>query len=146
MGKIEELWRVGNVPSHDGLYRPDDTGVELYVEGPGAYHYDAGQPVPWRLGAALDVGGLLAEHGCEEVDVNFECPFPDASGWMVGGGGGMGNIGFLARLHADRSLRWVAYMWLSNPFVEARFEGRRAIITNDWRNLLTLDLDDPALG
>ncbi|WP_234469327.1 hypothetical protein [Streptomyces sp. MBT62] len=65
---------------------------------------------------------------------------------MSGGGGGMGNIGYLARLDSDSSLRWLAVMFRSNPFVGVRYEGMRAAFTNDWGNLLILDLTTPALG
>lgn len=145
MGLIERLWSAGEMPSWDGLYRPDDTGLELHVDGPGAYHPNAGQPIPFRLGGPLDVARAIEEDGTFEVDPCFESPLPDGSGWMVGGGGGMGNIGHLARLDADRRLRWVAVMFRSNPFVGARHEGTTVTLTNDWRNRLTLDLTDPAL-
>ena len=82
----------------------------------------------------------------DEMEPCFERPLPDGSGSMSGGGGGMGNIGYLARLDADSSLRWVAVMFHSNPFVGVRYEGTRAVFTNDWGNLLTLDLTTPALG
>ncbi|MGW4896322.1 hypothetical protein ACWEQL_29320 [Kitasatospora sp. NPDC004240] len=79
MGLVEELRRAGETPFRDGLYRPDDTGRELHVEGPGAYHPDAGQPIPFRLGGPLDVARALDEYGAEEVDTNFESPLPDGS-------------------------------------------------------------------
>lgn len=41
----------------------------------------------------------------------------------------MGNIGYLARLDADSSLRWVAVMFHSNPFVRVRYEGTSAVLT-----------------
>jgi hypothetical protein len=50
VGVIERLWTAGEMPFRDGLYRPDDTGLEVHVNGPGAYHPDAGQPIPFRLG------------------------------------------------------------------------------------------------
>ncbi|MFE0136796.1 hypothetical protein ACFWY6_35345 [Streptomyces sp. NPDC059037] len=146
MGLIERLWAAGEMPFRDGLYRPDDTGLELHVDGPGAYHPDAGQPIPFRLGGPVDVALAVAEDGCTEVHPNFESPLPDAAGWMSGGGSGMGNIGYLARLDADRSLRWVAVMFCSNPFVGVHHEGAIAVFTNDWRNCLTLDLTAPALA
>lgn len=37
MGAIERLWAAGEFPVWDGLYRPDDTGLQVSVEGPGAY-------------------------------------------------------------------------------------------------------------
>ncbi|MFJ2577152.1 hypothetical protein [Kitasatospora aureofaciens] len=137
---IERLWTAGEMPLSDGLYRPDDTGLEVHVEGPGAFHPDAGQPIPFRLGGPFDVAQAIEEDGIEEVNTYFESPLPDGSGWMSGGGGGMGNIGYLARLDAHRSLRWVAVMYHSNPFVEVHYEGVTAVFTNDWRNRLTLDL------
>ncbi|WP_369640469.1 hypothetical protein [Nocardia sp. JMUB6875] len=146
MGIVKTLWAAGRVLGEDALYRADDTGLELFVEGPGAYHPDAGQPIPFRLGAPFDVD--IEDYGedeIEEVDVYFDTPLPDGSGRTCGGGGGMGNIGFLARLDADGSLRWVAYMFQSNPFIDVRYEGATAIFTNDWRNCLTLDLTSPAL-
>ncbi|MEV8020230.1 hypothetical protein AB0O76_28580 [Streptomyces sp. NPDC086554] len=146
MGLIERLWAAGEMPFRDGLYRPDDTGLELYVDGPGAYHPDAGQPIPFCLGGPVDVALAVAEEGCTEVCPNFESPLPDGAGWISGGGSGMGNIGYLARLDADRSLRWVAVMFLSNPFVGVYHEGATAVFTNDWRNCLTLDLTAPALA
>ncbi|MFJ6863496.1 hypothetical protein ACIQRS_04865 [Streptomyces termitum] len=146
MGMVERLWKAGEIPLRDGLYRPDDTGLELHVDGPGAHHPDAGQPIPFRVGGVLDVARALEEYHVDEVDPCFEVPLPDGSGWMSGGGGGMGNIGYLARLDADSSLRWVAVMFRSNPFVGVRYEGMRAVFTNDWGNLLTLDLTTPALG
>jgi hypothetical protein len=146
MGMVEGLWKAGEMPSYDGLYRPDDSGLELYVDGPGAYHPDAGQPVPFRVGEPLDVAWAIEEHGVGGVDTNFESPLPDGTGWMSGGGGGMGNIGYLAQLHADRSLRWIAVMDNSNPFIGVRYEGTRAVFTNDWRNRLVLDLASPVLG
>ncbi|MFD7556248.1 hypothetical protein ACFV9E_17115 [Streptomyces sp. NPDC059835] len=145
MGTVEELWRAGEMPLRDGLYRRDDTGSELHVDGPGAYHPDAGQPIPFRVGGLLDVVGAIEEDGVEVVDTNFESPLPDGSGRMSGGGGGMGNIGYLARLGADGSLRWIAVMFHSNPFVGVRYEGTSAVFTNDWGNLLPLDLESPEL-
>ncbi|MDF6018606.1 hypothetical protein [Streptomyces sp. JH34] len=146
MGLIERLWAAGEFPVRDGLYRPDDTGLEVHVEGPGAYHPDAGQPIPFRLGARLDVAEAVGAEGSTEVDADFESPLPDGSGWMAGGGSGMGDIGYLARLGADRSLLWVLAMWSSNPFVGVRHEGTRAVFTNDWGNLLHLDLTEPAFA
>ncbi|MFD8949233.1 hypothetical protein ACFV0B_10310 [Streptomyces xanthophaeus] len=146
MGMVEALWQAGEMPFCDGLYRPDDTGLELHVEGPGAYHPDAGQPIPFRVSGPFDVARAIEEDGVGEVDTLFESPLPDGSGWMTGGGGGMGNIGHLARLDADHSLRWLAVMFHSNPFVRVRFEGTNAVLTNDWGNRLTLDLASPALG
>ncbi|MFD8716844.1 hypothetical protein ACFV2H_02125 [Streptomyces sp. NPDC059629] len=146
MGMVEGLWKAGEIPLRDGLYRPDDSGLGLHVDGPGAYHPDAGQPIPFRIGEPFDVAQAIEEHGIDEVDTYFESPLPDGSGWMSGGGGGMGNIGYLARLHADRSLQWVAVMFHSNPFLSVRYEGMRAVFTNDWGNRLMLDLTSPALG
>lgn len=143
---IAQLWRSGEVPYADGLYRPDDTGIEVHVDGPGAYHPQAGQPIPFRLGGPVDVAHIIDTEGTAEVDRNFDSPIPDGSGWLVGGGGGMGNIGHLARLDADRGLCWVAFMWASNPFVDARIKGSIAVFTNDWGNRLTLDLGDPAFS
>ncbi|MFG3292179.1 hypothetical protein ACGF3G_25630 [Streptomyces sp. NPDC048179] len=81
------------------------------------------------------------------VDTCFESPLPDGSGWVTGGGGaGMGNIGHLARLDADRSLRWVAVMFHSNPFAGVRYDGTSAVFTNDWGNRMVLDLTSPVLG
>ncbi|MEE1739568.1 hypothetical protein PUR49_24095 [Streptomyces sp. BE147] len=146
MGVIERLWAAGEMPYTDALYRPDDTAVEVCVVGPGAYHPDAGQPIPFRLGGPVDVAGAIEEDGTTEADTYFDSPLPDGSGWMCGGGSGMGNVGYLARLNADRSLRWVAVMWSSNPFLGVRYEGSAAVFTNDWGNLLTLDLTAPALA
>ncbi|MEU1343060.1 hypothetical protein [Streptomyces sp. NPDC005827] len=147
MGRVEGLWQAGEMPSRDGLYRPDDTGLEWHVEGPGAYHPDAGQPVPFRVGGPFDVARAIEEHGVDEVDTCFESPLPDGSGWVTGGGGGgMGNIGHLARLDADRSLRWVAVMFRSNPFVGVRYDGTSAVFTNDWGNRMVLDLANPVFG
>ncbi|MFG3258938.1 hypothetical protein [Streptomyces sp. NPDC048172] len=141
---VERLWAAGEAPSRDGLYRPDDTARDVHVEGPGAYHRDAGQPIPFRLGEPFGVAAAVEEYGAFEVDVYFESPLPDGSGLLTGGGGGMGNIGWLARLRADGSLVWVATMFLSNPFVGVRCEGTTAVFTNDWRNVLTLDVTGPA--
>ncbi|MFB7668964.1 hypothetical protein ACFC1R_34465 [Kitasatospora sp. NPDC056138] len=144
---VERLWTAGEMPPRDGLYRPDDTGLEVHVQGPGAYHPDAGQPIPFRIGEPFDVVRSIDEDGnTAEVDTYFESPLPDGSGWMSGGGGQMGNIGYLARLNTDRSLRWVAVMDYSNPFVGVHYEGLTAVFTNDWRNLLTLDLTGPAFA
>ncbi|GGV98327.1 hypothetical protein GCM10010230_21610 [Streptomyces narbonensis] len=145
-GIVLGLWAAGEMPYRDGLYRPDDTALDLFVEGPGAYHPEAGRPVPFRLGGPLDVALAVEEDGTAEVDPFFESPLPDGSGSLRGGGGGMGNIGHLARLDADGSLRWVAFMYLSNPFVGVRYEGTTAVFTNDWRNELRLDLTAPALA
>ncbi|WP_395362232.1 hypothetical protein ACHGLA_20795 [Streptomyces sp. YH02] len=142
---VEELWDRGEVPYCDGLYRADGSSWELCVDGPGAYRPDAGQPIPFRVGGPFDVGPVLAEYGSCEVDTYFESPLPDGSGWVLGGGGGMGNVGHLARLDADRSLRWVALMESSNPFLGVRHDGTLAVFVNDWRNLLTLDLASPVL-
>ncbi|MER5972467.1 hypothetical protein ABT112_22470 [Streptomyces sp. NPDC002055] len=146
MGMVEELWQAGEMPLRDGLYRPDDTGLALHVDGPGAYHPDAGQPIPFRIGEPFEVAQAVQEQGVVEADTYFESPLPDGSGWMSGGGGGMGNIGYLARLDADGSLRWGAVMFLSNPFVRVHYEGTSAVFTNDWGNQLQLDLVSPALG
>jgi hypothetical protein len=146
VGIVEGLWETGKMLLRDGLYRPDDTALELYVEGPGEYHWDAGQPIPFRIGEPFDVAEALEEYEVEKADVYFESPLPDGSGWMSGGGGGMGNIGYLARLNEDRSLRWIAVMFNSNPFIGVQYEGMVAVFTNDWRNRLTLDLMSPALG
>lgn len=147
MGAVEDLWNAGEMPSRDGLYRPDDTALDLHVEGPGAYHPDAGQPIPFRVGEPFDVARGLTEYGTDTVETFFESPLPDGSGWMSGGGGGgMGNIGHLARLNPDRSLRWVATMFSSNPFAAVRYRGAIAVFTNDWRNLLELDLTSPVLA
>ncbi|MFE2164251.1 hypothetical protein ACFXB3_04165 [Streptomyces sp. NPDC059447] len=143
---VEELWRAGEMPLRDGLYRPDDTALELHVDGPGAYHPDAGRPIPFRIGGPFDVALAIDEDGIEGVDTNFTTPLPDGSGWMSGGGGGMGNIGHLARLDTDGSLRWIAVMFHSNPFVGVRYEDTGAVFTNDWGNRLALDLASPALG
>ncbi|MDE3721238.1 MULTISPECIES: hypothetical protein [Nocardiopsis] len=137
---IEELWAAGEMPFRDGLYRPDDTALEVDVPGPGAYHPDAGRPIPFRLGGPLDVARAIEEDGVNEVDPWFESPLPDGSGWLTGGGGGMGNIGHLARLDTDRSLRWVLPLFHSNPFLGVRHEGTVAVFVNDWNNLLRLDL------
>jgi hypothetical protein len=146
VGKIEALWKAGEMPRRDGLYRPDDTGLELHVDGPGAYHPDAGQPIPFRIGGPLDVAQAIEKHGIDVVDTYFESPLPDRSGWMFGGGAAMGNVGYLARLNADRSLRWVAVMFHSNPFTGVHYEGMSAVFTNDWGNRLILDLMNPAVG
>lgn len=146
MGTVVRLWAAGEMPYRDGLYRPDDTGRDVYVEGPGAYHPDAGQPIPFRLGDPFDVLKAAEEDGTAEVDHFFESPLPDGSGRMCGGGGGMGNTGHLARLNADGSLRWVAFMDESNPFVGVRYEGTTGVFVNDWGNELRLDLTDPALA
>lgn len=144
MGVVEGLWVAGEMPLRDGLYRPDDTGLELHVDGPGAYHPDAGQPIPFRVGGPFDVAWAIDEDGTDVVDTSFESPLPDGSGWMSGGGGGMGNIGYLARLDAYHSLLWVAAMFYSNPFIAVRYEGMNAVFTNDWGNQLVLDLMSPA--
>ncbi|MFI6369241.1 hypothetical protein ACIBG0_41860, partial [Nocardia sp. NPDC050630] len=68
MGMVEGLWEASQMPLRDGLYRPDDTGLELYVDGPGAYHPDAGQPIPFRIGGPLDVAEAIEEHGIDGVD------------------------------------------------------------------------------
>lgn len=146
MGIIEHLWSAGEMPYRDGLYRPDDTALELHVDGPGAYHPDAGRPIPFRLGGPLDVASAVEEDGVTEADPYFEAAIPDGSGRLTGGGSGMGNVGWIARLGTDGSLRWVAPMWDSNPFLGVRFEGPAAVFTNDWRNLLTLDLSEPAFA
>ncbi|MFE6596669.1 hypothetical protein ACFU9O_18710 [Streptomyces albidoflavus] len=143
MGRVQELWAAGEMPFGDALYRPDDTGLALRVEGPGAYHPEAGRPIPLRVGGPVDVARIIAEDGTLEADPCFGSPLPDGSGHLTGGGGGMGNIGHLARLAPDGALCWVAVMYLSNPFVAVRFEGSRAVFTNDWRNLLTLGLAAP---
>ncbi|MGW5865133.1 hypothetical protein ACWFRJ_23490 [Streptomyces sp. NPDC055239] len=143
---IEQLWVEGEMPFLDGLYRSDDTGIDVHVDGPGAYHPDAGQPIPFRLGEPIDVVKAVEEYGVIEADPYFESPIPDGSGWVSGGGSGMGNIGFLTRLDADGSLRWVAVMFRSNPFVGVRHEGTSAVFTNDWGNQLVLDLTRPALA
>ncbi|MCX5097185.1 hypothetical protein OOK36_52650 [Streptomyces sp. NBC_00365] len=57
----------------------------------------------------------------------------------------MGNIGYLARLNANRSLQWVAVMFHSNPFVGVHFQGTSAVFTNNWGNRLLLGLMNPAL-
>jgi hypothetical protein len=145
-GMVGRLWAAGEMPYGDALYRPDDTGLELHADGPGAYHPDAGQPIPFRLGGPVDVARIIEENGTTEVDPYFESPLPDGSGWMSGGGSGMGNVGYLARLGTDHSLRWLAFMWNSNPFLAVRYEGTTAVFTNDWRNRLTLDLTSPALA
>ncbi|WP_241518553.1 hypothetical protein [Streptomyces sp. CB03238] len=88
----------------------------------------------------------IEEHGVDGVDTYFESPLPDGAGWMSGGGGGMGNIGYLARLNTDRSLQWVAVMFHSNPFVGVHYEGTSTVFTNDWGNRLVLDLTSSALG
>jgi hypothetical protein len=59
---------------------------------------DAGQPIPFRIGGPFDVAQAIEEHGIDDVDTYFKSPLPDGAGWMSGGGGGMGNIGYLARL------------------------------------------------
>jgi hypothetical protein len=92
------------------------------------------------------VAPAIEEDGITEVDPYFESPLPDGSGWMSGGGSGMGNIGYLARLDAGRSLRWIAVMFNSNPFVGVHYEGLVAVFTNDWRNQLTLDLTGTAFA
>ncbi|MEU0067011.1 hypothetical protein ABZ085_27875 [Streptomyces albidoflavus] len=89
---------------------------------------------------------IIEEDGTLEAGPCFERPLPDGSGRITGGGGGMGNTGHLARIAQDGTLCWVAVMYLSNPFVAVRFEGSRAVFTNDWRNLLTLDLAAPPLA
>lgn len=138
------MWESGQLLKVDGLYRPGDLAWHLFVEGPGKYHPDAGQPIPFRIGLPFDIGDFIDD--CDEydffdVDPYFEHPLPDGSGVITGGGAAeMGNIGWLARLDPDRSLRWAASMFYSNPFTGVRFEGMTAIITNDWRNILTLDL------
>ncbi|MEU3708742.1 hypothetical protein [Streptomyces catenulae] len=145
-GTVARLWTAGEMPYGDALYRPDDTALELHVEGPGRYHPDAGQPIPFRLGGPVEVARIVAECGTTEVDPAFESALPDGSGWLCGGGSGMGNVGYLARLAPDRSLRWVAVMWSSNPFVAVRHEGTTAVCFNDWGNRLALDLTAPALA
>ncbi|WP_280423679.1 hypothetical protein [Nocardia carnea] len=142
---IENLWAAGEMPYRDGLYRPGDTAVELHVEGPGAYHPDAGQPIPFRLGGPLNVALAVEEDGVTEAYPNFDACLPDGTGRMTGGGSGVGNVGWLARLGADGSLCWIAPMFSANPFIGVRYEGTSAIFVNDWRNLLTLDLADADL-
>ncbi|WP_103760215.1 hypothetical protein [Streptomyces sp. SM10] len=146
MGIVERLRAAGEFPIRDGLYRPDDTGLKVYVEGPGAYHPQAGQTIPFHLGGPLGVAEAVEEEGSTEADLHFESALPDGSGWMSGGGGGMGNIGYLARLDSGRSPLWVLALWSSNPFVGVRHEGTWAVFANDWGNLLHLDLADPALA
>ncbi|MER5256018.1 hypothetical protein [Streptomyces sp. NPDC002855] len=146
MGLIERLWGAGEMPFRDGLYRPDDTGLAVHVDGPGAYHPDTGQPIPFRLGAPIDVARAIEEDGVTEAHPAFESPLPDGAGRICGGGSGMGNIGYLARLDADRSLRWVAVMFCANPFVGVRHEGGTAVFTNDWGNRLALDLTGHAFA
>lgn len=143
---ITQLWAAGEVPYSDGLYRPDDTGLAVHVDGPGAHHPEAGQPIPFRLGGPVDVAAVIAADGTTEVDTYFELPLPDGSGRTSGGGCGMGNTGYLARLDADRKLCWVAFMWESNPFMGVRYEGTTAVFSNDWGNRLALDLSDPAFS
>ncbi|BAW05006.1 hypothetical protein [Nocardia seriolae] len=146
MGLVADPWKDNWIPRCDGIYRPDDTGLELDVAGPGAYHPNAGRPIPFEIGEPFDVIEVIEDYGCHERDCYFETPLPDGSGLMSGGGaGGMGNLGYLARLDPTGALRWVAPVFLSNPFISVRFEGPNAICLNDWRNHLTLDLTTPAL-
>ncbi|MGW2664271.1 hypothetical protein ACWCW7_25185 [Nocardia tengchongensis] len=105
----------------------------------------AGQPIPFEIGEPFDVVEAIEEYGSHELDTYFESPLPDGSGLMSGGGAaGRGNNGYLARLDSTGSLRWVAVMFDSNPFIGVRYEGTNAVFTNDWRNQLTLDLTSPA--
>ncbi|MGA5295766.1 hypothetical protein ACPCKV_17940 [Streptomyces koyangensis] len=104
MGRVRELRAAGEMPYGDALYRPDDTGPALRVEGPGACHPDAGQPVPFRLGGPVDVARIIEEDGTLEAGPCFRSPLPDGSCHITGGGGGMGNIGHLARLAPDGAL------------------------------------------
>ncbi|GAA3184223.1 hypothetical protein GCM10017688_43590 [Streptomyces ramulosus] len=146
MGAVARLWAAGEMPFGDALHRADGTGLAVHAEGPGRYHPDAGQPIPFRLGGPVEVARLIEEYGTCEADPYFESALPDGSGWLCGGGSGMGNVGHLARLDAGRSLRWVIVMERSNPFVGVRHEGTVAVCRNDWGNLLRLDLADPALA
>lgn len=146
MGLIERLWAAEEMPFRGGLYGSDDTGLDVHVDSPGDYHPDAGQPIPFHLGEPIDVVRAVEDDGVTEVHPYFESPLPGGAGWISGGGSGMGNIGYLARLDADRSLRWVAVMFFSNPFVGVRHDGATAVFTNDWGNRLVLDLAGPALA
>ncbi|WP_030665249.1 hypothetical protein [Streptomyces rimosus] len=66
-------------------------------------------------------------YGIDRADTLFESPLPDGTGWLSGGGGGMGNTGHLARLDAGRSLRWVAVMFHSNPLSADRGRAARTV-------------------
>ena len=85
MGTIEQLWTAGEMPFHDGLYRPDDTGLELYVDGPGAYHPNAGQPIPFRLGGPLDVARAIAYLATDESSYVSGETFSVNGGPQLGG-------------------------------------------------------------
>ncbi|MGW4535695.1 hypothetical protein ACWEOI_32545 [Nocardia sp. NPDC004340] len=146
MGLVARLWDAGLVPLCDGIYRPDDTGLELDVDGPGAYHPDAGQPIPFDIGGSFDVVEAIEEYGTYEFDTYFEAPIPDGSGLMTGGGyAARGNNGYIARVNSAGSLQWVAPMFDANPFIGVHYEGMTAVLTNNWRNHLRLDLTHPAL-
>ncbi|MFE3542888.1 hypothetical protein ACFXK0_07960 [Nocardia sp. NPDC059177] len=140
MGTVGDLWAAGQKPWRDGLYRIDDTGANLLVDGPGAYHPDAGQPIPFQLGGSFDVAAAIHEDGADDVDIFFDTPLPNGDGRMTGGGGSMGNIGWFARLDNNGALRWIATMFYSNPFTSVHYEATTAVFTNDWRNQLRLDL------
>lgn len=63
----------------------------MHVGGPGAHHPEAGQPIPFRLGGPLHVARAIEAGGTTGVDLYFRSPLPDGSGWMSGGGSGMGR-------------------------------------------------------
>ncbi|WP_433673174.1 hypothetical protein ACQP06_17470 [Nocardia sp. CA-136227] len=65
---------------------------------------------------------------------------------MTGGGyAARGNNGYIARVNSAGSLQWVAPMFDANPFIGVHYEGMTAVLTNNWRNHLRLDLTHPAL-
>ncbi|MFB7209263.1 hypothetical protein [Streptomyces sp. NPDC056255] len=48
VGMIDQLWAAEEMPFHGGLHRPDDTGREVYVDGPGASRASPALPARGR--------------------------------------------------------------------------------------------------
>ncbi|MER7845964.1 hypothetical protein ABTZ03_18660 [Kitasatospora sp. NPDC096077] len=137
MNPVLEWWARGEVLAFDCLFRADGTAREAEFDGPEHLRLELGDPV--------DVAELAAEppSGEPDLDLNSETELPDGRGYLQCGDGGLGHLGFIARLGPDRELVWLLTTSTGNPFLRATVEWPSAHFVNDWGSTLTLDLTDP---
>jgi hypothetical protein len=139
MKGITELWRAGEAPAWDGLFRADGSARAVEVDSAALSWFELGAPLNFETWLAENPETLTS------IDIHPQglAEIPDGSGYVCCGDGSHGSEGFFARLDRDKNPVWVVSLGDSNPFVRATVEGSMATFTNNLGNSITVDLADP---